>query len=85
MNILFSMLRNHEQRVYCWIKFENYKNDWSVSKIRKSSKILSHRAVLAVPTFHIKLLSPRVPESLAANEECSEIHEEISVFPETFL
>ena len=31
-------------------------------KIRKSSKILIHRAVLAVPTFHIKLLFPRVPK-----------------------
>ena len=35
------------------------------------------RAVLAVPTFRNKLLSPRVPESLAANRECSEIHERI--------
>ena len=31
----------------------------------------------AVPTFRIKLLSPPVPESLAANRECSEIHERI--------
>ena len=56
---------------------KNYKNDWRLSKTRKSSKILIHRAVVAVPTFRIKLLSPRVPESLAANRESSEIHERI--------
>ena len=47
--------------------------------------ILTHRADLAVPTFHIKLLFPRVPKSLAANPECSEIHKGIKIFPETFL
>ena len=47
--------------------------------------ILTHRAALAVPTFLIKLLLPRVPKSLAANQECSEIHERIWVFLETFL
>ena len=36
-------------------------------------------------TFLIKLLLPRVPESLAANPECSEIHETIWVLLETFL
>ena len=69
----------------CGIKYENYKNDWSLLWTRKSCKILTHRAALAVPTFRIKLLSPRVPESLAANRECSEIHERIQEFPETFL
>ena len=71
--------------VCCGIKFVNYKNDWILLKTRKSSKILTHRAVLAVLTFNIKLLSPRVPESLAANRECSEIHERIREFLETFL
>ena len=74
-----------KQGVYCGIKFEKYKNGWSLLNIRKSSKILSHRAFLAVPTFHIKLSFPRVPKSLAANPDCSEIHERMWVFPETFL
>ena len=38
-----------------------------------------------VPTFLIKLLLPRVQESLAAKLECREIHEIIWVFLETFL
>ena len=62
------------------IKFRNYKTDRNLKKIRKSSKILTHRAALAAPTFHIKLLFPR-----AANPECSEIPERIWVFPEAFL
>ena len=47
--------------------------------------VLTHRAVLAVPTFHIKLLFPRVPKRLTANPGCSEIHEKILVFSEAFL
>ena len=43
--------------------------------------ILTHRAVLTVLTFLIKLLLPRVPESPAANQECSEIHEKIFFIP----
>ena len=74
------MIRNLEQWVYYGIKFGGYKNDWSLLKLRKSSKILTHRAVLAVPTFWIP-----VPKSLAAIAECSEIHERIWVFPEAFL
>ena len=67
-------IRNHERWVFCEIKFE------SLLKMRKSSKILTHRAVSAVPTFRIKLLSHRFPESPAANQECSEIHrEDISI------
>ena len=27
-NFLRSMIRDHEQCVYWWIKYENYKNDW---------------------------------------------------------
>ena len=77
MDILCSMIRDHEQRVYDGIKYENEKNDWSSLKIRKSSKILTHRTVLAVPTFHIKLVFSRVPKSLAAIRECSEIHEKM--------
>ena len=83
MNVLCSMIRSHERWVSCGSRFESYKNDWSLLEIRKSSKILTHRAVLAVPTFRIKLLSPRVPESQAANRECSEIHERIWEFPQT--
>ena len=37
------------------------------------------------PTFLIKLLLPRVQESLAAKLECCEIHERRWVFLETFL
>ena len=40
---------------------------------KEEAKILTHRAVMAVPTFLIKLLFPRVQESLAANRECSSI------------
>ena len=35
MNILCSMIRGHEQWVYHGIKFGNYKNDWSLLKIRE--------------------------------------------------
>ena len=38
-----------------------------------------------IPTFLIKLLLPRVQESLVAKLECCEIHERIWVFLETFL
>ena len=75
-------------------------NSWKTTKIGRislhsmirnheqwvySSTILTHRAVLAVPTFRIKLLLPRVQESLAAKLECREIHERVWVFLETFL
>ena len=73
-NSTCSMIRNHEQWVHYGMKLENYKNDWSLLKTRKISKILTHRAVLAVPTFRTKLLPPRVPETPAANRERSEIH-----------
>ena len=56
---------------------EAYQNYWSILKIRKSSTILTHRAVMTVPTFLIKLLLPRVQESLAAKLECREMHEKI--------
>ena len=46
----------------------------------QSSRILTHRAVMAVPTFLIKLLLTWVPQNLAANRECREIHEDLS-FP----
>ena len=80
MNTPCSMIRNLEQRVYYGIKFGDYKNEWNLLKIRKSSKILTHRAVLAVPTFRFP-----VPKSLAAIPECSEIHERIWVFPKALL
>ena len=85
MNILCSKTRNLKQWVHYGIKIRNYKTDWNLLKIRKSFKILTRRAVLAVPTIHIKLTFPRVPKSQAANPECSEIHERIGVFLETFL
>ena len=53
-----------------WTNNEDWKN-FSHSMIRNheqwvySSTILTHRAVLAVPTFRIKLLLPRVQESLS--------------------
>ena len=74
----YSLQQDQESRTVSlyWIKFRNYKTDRNLLKIRKSSKILTHRAVLAAPTFHIKLLFPR-----AANPECSEIW----VFPEALL
>ena len=52
---------------------------------KKTSMILTHRAVLTVSTFLIKLLLPRVQESLAAKLECCDMHETIRVFLETFL
>ena len=69
----FSFLRDQIMKLLERLEF--------IEHSKKSSKVLTHREVLAVPTFHIKLLSPRVPESLAANRECFEIH----VFPETSL
>ena len=56
---------------------------YGVSK--ESSVILTHRAVLTVSTFLIKLLLPRVQESRAGKLECCDIHETIWVFLETFL
>ena len=41
--------RNLEQWVYYVVNFGIYKTDWNLLKIRKSSKILTHWAVLAVP------------------------------------
>ena len=79
------MIRNHEQWVYWVISDEDYKNDWSVLKIRKSAMILTHRAFMTVLAFLINLLSPRVQESLAAKLECRETHERIWVFLEQFL
>ena len=84
-NIPCSKIRNREQWVFYGVKYENYKNDWNLWKIQKSSKILIHRAVLALPTFHIKLVFLRVPKSPAAIQECSEIHERIWVFQEALL
>ena len=52
---------------------------------KESSVILTHRAVLTVSTFLIKLLLPRVQESPAAKLECCDMHETIRVFLETFL
>ena len=79
MNILCSRIRNLEQWVYYGIKFGNGQNDWNLLKTRESSKIPTHRAVLAVPTFHIELLFPRVPKSPAASPECTEIHKDMSI------
>ena len=50
MNILCSKIRNHVQWIYWEIKYEDYKNHWSLLKIRNSSMILTHRAVMTVPT-----------------------------------
>ena len=44
----------------------------TVRLLRESSKILTHRAVLAVPTFPTKLLFPPIPKRLAVKPECSE-------------
>ena len=66
-------------------KYEDYKNDWNLLKTQKPSLILTHRAVLTVPTFLIKLLLPRVQESPGAKLECSEIHMRRRVFLETFF
>ena len=35
-NFLRSMIRDHEQCVYWWIKYENYKNDWYMLKTQKN-------------------------------------------------
>ena len=56
---------------------EDFQNYWKILRTQKSSTILTHRAVMTVPAFFIKLLSPRVQESLAAILECCEIHERI--------
>ena len=72
-------------RIHQEIRFGDYKNDWTLLKTQESSKILTHQAVLAVLTFLIKLILPRVPKSPAANRERRELHEPIQVFLETFL
>ena len=60
-NILCSMIRN--------IKFGNYMIEWKFFKIRKNLPRPSlTEQILEVPTFHIKLLSSRVPKSLAAKQ-----------------
>ena len=59
-----SRIRTHYE-----IRFEDYKKEQNLSKTQESSKILTHRAVVAVFTFLIKLILPRVSESLAANQE----------------
>ena len=84
---LLSMIRNHEQWVYWEIKYEDYKNenDWNQLKTQKPSVILTHRAVVTVPTFLVKLSLPRVQECRAAKLKCCEIHEKMWLFLETFL
>ena len=52
-------------------------------RLKKSSMILTHRAVMTVPTILIKLLLPRVQESLAAKLECCYIHERNMSIPGT--
>ena len=82
---LRSLIRNHAQWVDWEIKYEDYQNYWYILKTQKSSTILTHRAVMTVPAFLIKLSLLRVQESLAAILECCEIHERRWVFLETFL
>ena len=82
---LRSLIRNHAQRVDWEIKYEDYQNYWYILKTQKSSTILTHRAVMTVLAFLIKLSLLRVQESLAAILECCETHERRWVFLETFL
>ena len=62
-------------RIHYEIRFEGYKNDQNLLGIQESSKILTHRSVMAVLQFLIKLIFPRVQESQAANQERRELHE----------
>ena len=80
---LRSLIRNHAQRVDWEIKYEDYQNYWYILKTQESSTILTHRAVMTVLTFLIKLSLLRVQESLAAILECCEIHERRWGFLET--
>ena len=64
-------------RIHYEIRFDDYKNDWNLLRIQKSSNIMTHRAVMAVLTFLIKLIFLRVPESLEANRERRELHEHV--------
>ena len=72
-------------RIHCEIRFEDYKNDSNLFRIQEFSKILTHRAFMAVLTFLIKLVLPRVPESQAAIQERRELHELIWVLLEMFM
>ena len=69
-----------------WKNNEDWKN-FLRSMIRNheqcvySSTILTHRAVLALPTFRTKLLLRRVQESSAAKLECREITRESMSIP----
>ena len=62
-NFLRSMIRNHEQWVYCLIKHEDHKNDWSFIEDSKIFQDPDSPSSYEVPTFCIKLLSPRAQES----------------------
>ena len=72
-------------RIHCEIRFEDYNNDENLFRIQEFFKILTHRAVMAVLTFLIKLVLPRVPESQAAIQERRELHELIWVLLEMFM
>ena len=56
LNIQCSMIRNLEQRVYYWLKFGNYMNDWNLSKIRRSSKILTPSSFGSAHVSHQALI-----------------------------
>ena len=55
------------------------------ASIERSSTKIARMIIMTVPTFLIKLLLPRVQESLVAKLECCEIHEMVWVLLETFL
>ena len=71
--------------VYYGIKFRNYKTDWIFLNIRKSSKILSRRAVLPVPTFHIKHLFPRVAKKPSRESRMQRNTREDMSIPRSFF
>ena len=82
MNILYSMIRNLEQWVYYRNKFGNYKNDWKLLEIRKSSKILTH-SPSTVGSAHVSHRA-LIPSSSKKPSRAAR-YTLIKGFPETFL
>ena len=71
-----SLLSDQRRRLQKWLESIEFS---------KSSTILIYRAVMIVLTFCIKLLLPRVQESLAAKLECCGRHEREWLFLKKFL
>ena len=73
----YSMQHDQESRTVSLLRDQIRKLQERLEFIEIFQDPDSPSSFLAVPTFHIKLSSPRVPKSLAGDRECSETHERI--------